>query len=206
MIRNVVFDMGQVLITWDAETLLRKLGVAEEDHEILAREVFRSVAWVRLDRGTYTEEQTVADILPKLPERLHWAVRELVCAWWKKHIYPTPGMGDLIHELKENGYGIYLLSNANLNLRTYFHKIPGSECFDGLLVSAEEKLLKPQHEIYERLCDRFDLKPEECFFVDDVPANIEGAACIGMHGAVFYKDVPRLRADLRAEGINCRAE
>lgn len=202
MIRNVVFDMGQVLITWNAETLLDSVGVAKEDQSILIREVFKSVAWVRLDRGTYLEDDVLAEIKPRIPQRLHWAAEEIVCAWWKNHIYPTPGMAELVRELKGSGYRIYLLSNANLNLRTYFGKIPGSECFDGLMVSAEEKLLKPQHEIYEALCSRFDLQPEECFFVDDVPANIEGASCIGMRGAVFYGDLERLRLDMRAEGMN----
>lgn len=110
-------------------------------------------------------------------------------------------MAELLRELKGKGYGIYLLSNASLALRSYFPRIPGAECFDGLLVSSEEKLLKPQHEIYETFLARFSLKPETCFFVDDMPVNVEGAGQVGIRGTVFRGDVSRLRRDLRAAGV-----
>ena len=70
--------------------------------------------------------------------------------------------------------------------------------------SAEEKLLKPSHEIYERLCEKFELKMEECWFIDDSVMNVEGAIYAGMKGCVFYGDVPRLRQELRRAGIRCR--
>ena len=72
------------------------------------------------------------------------------------------------------------------------------------MVSAEEKLLKPSLEIYQRLYEKFGLKPEECWFIDDSPANVEGAIYTGMGGSVFYGDVPRLRRELRRAGIRCR--
>lgn len=105
-------------------------------------------------------------------------------------------MEPLIRELKSRGYGIYLLSNASLRLREYFERIPGSDCFDGLMVSAEEKLLKPEHEIFEALYARFHLKPEECFFIDDSPANVEGALRTGMPATVFRGDVSALRREM----------
>ena len=107
----------------------------------------------------------------------------------------------VFHGLKEKGYGIYLLSNAGVSLREYFPGIPGAEYFDGLLVSAEEKLLKPQHEIYHRLYGRFGLDPARCFFIDDSPANIEAALCTGMEGTVFRGDPARLRRELEQAGI-----
>lgn len=204
MIQNLVFDMGQVLIRWQPELLIAHMALPEADKQTVLREVFRNVEWVRLDRGTIREEDALESICRRLPERLHPAARQLVLGWWQRPLIPVPGMAELIRELKEAGYGIYLLSNASLRLRDYFSRIPGSEYFDGLLVSAEWKLLKPQHEIYEAFCRAFSLAPESCFFVDDLPANVEGAMVTGMRGAVFHGDVPRLRRELQAAGISCQ--
>lgn len=201
MIRNVVFDMGQVLIHWNPHLLLTPFHLTPGEEDTVIRELFQSVEWVRLDRGTITEEGAVRAVCERLPENLHPCVREVVFRWHARVLEPMEGMAGLLGELKEKGLHIYLLSNANLKLRDYFPRIPGSEYFDGLMVSAEERLLKPQHEIFEALLSRFGLKAEECFFVDDVPSNVEGAMEAGLSGTVFYGDVPRLRRELRKAGI-----
>ena len=203
MIRNIVFDMGQVLIHWTPQQFTQSMPLSREEKELLHREVFRNVEWVMLDRGTITEEDAAASMCRRLPEKLHPYARELVTGWWKNPRKPMEGMARLVRELKENGYGIYLLSNASLRLRTYFPWIPGSECFDGLFVSAEHRLLKPQHEIFETFLQTFALDPAQCFFIDDGPANVEGALRAGMAGAVFLGDAERLRRELRAAGITC---
>ena len=205
MIQNIIFDMGQVLIRWQPGMLIEHLKLPETDQALVIREVFQSMEWVQLDRGTISEEDAAAAMCARLPAHLHVAAQTLVMDWWKRPLAPMPGMGELVRELKGEGYGIYLLSNASLRLRSYFHRIPGSECFDGLLVSAEEKLIKPQHEIYERLFETFSLEPETCFFIDDSPANIEGAFCAGMGGAIFRGDVSALRRELIRNGIRCHA-
>ena len=201
MIDTIVFDMGQVLIRWTGALLLEQYGLSEEDHALLLRELFGDVEWPMLDHGTISFEAAAEAVCRRVPEHLHGIVRELVTGWWHQPMRPIPGMADLVRELKDNGYGIYLLSNASTALRGYFPRIPGSECFDGLMVSAEEKLLKPQHEIYERLYERFGLVPEQCVFIDDSPANIEGAMLTGMQGIVFRGDTERLLRELLALGI-----
>ena len=101
----------------------------------------------------------------------------------------------LVKELKEKGCGIYLCSNCSVRLRVFEHKIPGIEYFDGTLVSAEEKLAKPNPAIYERLFEKFHLKAEECFFIDDRQDNIDSAKGCGMDGYCFADgNVERLRA------------
>ena len=203
MIDTLVFDMGQVLIHWTGAGLLEKFGLEETDRDLLLRELFGDVEWVGLDHGTISYDQAVAAVCARVPERLHPVVRELVTGWWRQPLQPMEGMGALVRELKAEGYGIYLLSNASLALRTYFPRIPGSECFDGLMVSAEEKLLKPDPAIFRALMERFRLVPERCFFVDDSPANVEGAMSVGLNGCVFRGSVPALRSKLRAAGIRC---
>ena len=110
------------------------------------------------------------------------------------------GMEGLLRELKELGFPIYLLSNASLRQPGYFDKIPGSQYFDGKIVSAFYKLLKPQPEIFRLLTEKFGLKLEECFFVDDLPGNVEGAVNAGLSGAVFH-GTSDLRKKLRAAGV-----
>lgn len=201
MIENIIFDMGQVLIRWEPDLLTAHLKLSEADNTLVKTQVFASVQWVQLDRGTISEEDATAVVCKRLPEHLHEAAETLICDWWKRPLVPMPGMEALIRELKGKGYGIYLLSNASLRLRSYFHRIPGADCFDGLLVSSEERLLKPQHEIFETLYSRFGLDPEKCFFIDDSPANVEGALRTGMEGTVFRGDTQALREELRERNI-----
>ncbi len=201
MIRNLVFDFGQVLIRWEPELLMAHLDLPQGDRALLKQKLFQSVLWLQLDRGTLTDEEALREAQAALPPHLWDAARDLIFGWWQRPQIPMPGMAELLRELKAKGYGIYLLSNTCLHLREYFDSIPGAECFDGLLVSSEEKLLKPQREIYEALYRRFGLKPEECFFVDDNPANVEAALCTGMAGTVFRGDVPALRRELKKRNI-----
>ena len=201
MIRNIVFDMGGVLIRWCPDEFMEILGIPEEDRETLRKGVYDTIEWHQMDRGTLSMEDGVSILLSRLPERLRETGRYLALHWYEKCLLPMEGMEALIRELKDKGYGIYLLSNAKTDLYQYFDRIPGSQYFDGKLVSADWKLLKPQHEIFETLFREFHLKPEECFFVDDMVANAEGARYAGMDSAVFDGDISRLRKALSASGV-----
>lgn len=203
MIRNIVFDMGQVLIHWSPDMFLDRYDLTDGDRLLLKRELFASIEWVQLDHGTITEEQAIRQICSRLPESLHGIARELVAAWWIGPFSPMEGMEALIRELDGMGYGIYVLSNAGLPLRQYWPRLPGADCFRGVIVSAEEKLLKPQKEIFRTLTERYRLNPSECVFIDDLPANCEGAVFAGLHGCVFRGDAVLLRKNLRQLGICC---
>lgn len=201
MIRNIIFDMGGVLIQFDREYFIRRLGVAPEDERMLMNEVFRSLEWAQLDRGTITQESAIANICARLPQRLHEAASSLVTSW-DRPIIPIEGMYELVEELKNRGYGIYLLSNATVRLHEYWPNIAASRFFDGKLVSADVKLVKPQPELYILLCDTFGLVPSECFMIDDMPQNIEGAYEAHLAGFVFNDDVTALRNALKQAGVH----
>lgn len=200
MIKNIIYDMGNVLIQWNPRRLVARLGYTGEDADRLVREVFGDQEWVGLDRGRPHEEEAIEIFRSRLPEHLHEAVPRLVY-WWRDPLWPVEGMAELIAELKGLGLRIYLCSNATSALHTYFARIPGSEYFDGMLVSADWQLLKPGREIFELLYRSFSLDPAECFFIDDYPGNIDGAIVTGMPGTVFDGSLSRLRRDLRAAGI-----
>ena len=201
MIRNILFDMGNVLIHFDRRVFLDRLDISEADKQLLLREVFLSVEWVRMDRGTLWEETAEPLMCQRLPERLHNAVHQLVSCW-DEPMLPVAGMSELVEELKNNGYGIYLLSNASIRQHEYWPQIPGWQFFDGKIISADEKVMKPHPDYYLRALEKFGLTPGECFFIDDVPANIEGALYCGIPGVVFHKDVKLLRLQLRAAGVD----
>lgn len=200
MVKNIVFDMGNVLLRFDREEFLDAAGVAKEDREILLRRVFLSTDWVKLDWGTHDEEEAVERMCLGLPSRLHPAVHQLV-ECWDEPIRPMEGMEELVRELKDKGYTLYLLSNASRRQHAYWPRVPGQDCFAGTLISADLGVIKPDAAIYEALYKKFSLKPEECLFIDDSPYNIEGGIRTGMDGIVFYGDVPALRAELKARSI-----
>lgn len=203
MIKNIVFDMGGVLIHYNPVEPVSHLNLSPEDEKLILQEVYQSVPWVQMDRGVISQEEGVAAFKRRLPERLHGAVDRAV-TWWELELRPMAGMEELLAELKELGYGIYLLSNATVRQPEYFGRIPGSQYFDGKIVSAFYKLLKPQREIFELLLREFSLKAEECFFVDDNNENVEGAILCGFSGTPFYGDVGRLRQELNAAGVKVR--
>ena len=224
MIKNIVFDMGGVLIHFKPAALLAHFDISPADRDLMLKEAFGSVAWIQLDRGTISAGEALEAMQANLPERLHPVAEELVNlvriqfivsvivyfsavnGWWKLELRPMKGMEQLLGELKELGYGIYLLSNATVRQPEYFPLIPGSQYFDGQIISAQWKLLKPQHEIYETLLREYGLRAEECFFVDDLNINIEGALCAGMSGTVFDGDAARLRRDLRRAGVPVKTD
>ncbi len=201
MIKNVIFDMGRVLIEWDPAAIVAREKLNEEDSETLLREVFHCAEWAAMDHGWMSSDEGYARICRRLPERLHEAARHCVYDWWKGELVPIPGMADLVREVKSLGYGVYLLSNATSYLAEYFHRIPGSECFDGRIVSADVKMLKPEREIYAELYRQYDLDPAECFFIDDSIINVDGAWLSGMQATVFLNDMARLRRELNEAGI-----
>ena len=199
MIKNILFDMGNVLIRFEPKRYVKNAGLSESDQQLLLRELYGSIDWVRLDRGTITEEEVYAHACARLPAELH-AAAEYIIYHWNEPIVPITGTADVVRELKARGYTLYLLSNAARRQHTYWHDIPGSECFSGTLISADVHLLKPEAAIYQALFDKFDLTASSCLFVDDFPPNIEAAENAGMQGIVFH-DAGQLREELKARGI-----
>lgn len=195
--------MGGVLIDWNPWEIVSRCALSKADSDILFREVFCCREWVSMDHGLMTQPEGYESICRRLPPELHEAAHACVFDWWKPPLKPIEGMAELIRELKGLGYGIYLLSNATSTLHQYFGRLPASECFDGWIVSADLKLLKPQREIYEALFETYDLDPAECFFIDDNSLNIDGCCAAGMPGTVFFRDMPRLRRELREAGVPC---
>ena len=199
-IKNIVFDMGKVLVGYDAMRACRAYLDDKADQELVCSVVFVSPEWVFLDMGIISDEEALGRMYARLPERLHEAARLCMENWHRHCMWTMTEMEPVVRRLKARGFGIYLCSNAAIRLtECYPDVIPAIDCFDGVLFSAEEKCIKPQAMIYERLFDRFDLIPGECFFIDDVQMNIDGARKCGMDGYCFADgDIEKLKQVLEA--------
>lgn len=201
MIKNIVFDMGGVLINFDAERYTARFVPDAGDRALIRRELFRSVEWIQMDRGVITDDEAVASVCQRLPQHLHQAVRDILDNW-HQDIPPLDGIYELVKELKEKGYGIYLLSNTCTRFHSFRKNIPALQFFDGEFISADCHLVKPEPGIYQCFLEKFGLEGTECVFIDDVPLNVEGAVRCGIHGIVYNDDPDELRQKLRRFGVN----
>lgn len=196
MIKNLVFDMGNVLVFYDSLRVVRQFAEDEEQARDVNTSVFVSPEWLMLDMGVISEHEALQRMQGRLRREGEREAARLCLEHWHEYcMWPVPGMEEMITYLKEKGYGLYLCSNASLRmLSCYKDVIPGIGLFDGVLFSAEVKCMKPQREMYGHLFERFGLKPEECFFIDDQPLNIQGARECGMDGYCFADgNVEKLR-------------
>lgn len=201
MIKNIIFDMGNVLLSFEGDSLMRRYVPDADDCKLLMKELFETGDWVKLDWGQLREEGLADLVCPRVPARLREPLRQMLTHWYQ-HLEMIPGSYELVAELKTAGYKVYLLSNAGYSLEeVYRHDVPAIGLMDGRIISALEGVIKPHDEIYKRLFDRFDLQPEECFFIDDLPANIEGSKRNGMDGHVFDGDHKALRQALISAGV-----
>lgn len=198
-IKNVVFDMGGVLMTFNGPLFSAAFTDTPEDAELLNGALFGSPLWTLLDSGTISHETMARYAEHHLPERLHPNLRECL-AHWPEHSEPIDAVNDLGIRLKQEGYGIYVLSNASTRIMEQLGHAPLMPFIDGYAVSANERLMKPDPAIYQLLCERYGLTPAECLFVDDNEDNCIGARVAGMRAFHFTGNAAELEAEIRALG------
>ena len=183
MIKNVIFDMGQVLMSFEPKEYVYGVAKSPESAEAILCELFGGPEWPMLDAGAISDEETVARVQARIPEYAEDVAA--VMENWHVLMKPIPGMEDVLKRLKEKGYRLYLLSNASMRFYKYYNGISIFSYFDGIVISAKEKLVKPDKKIYECILDRYNLTANECLFIDDLQANIEGAESVGINGHQF---------------------
>ncbi len=194
-IKNVVWDMGNVLMRFDGPYFSAQFTDSKEDAATLNTALFASSTWVLLDSGTVSYETMLRVAKAHLDERL-WPNLEACFEGWAAHSTPIEATNTLAAELKREGYGIYLLSNAGTRIHQQLDHMPSWEIMDGAVVSGNERMMKPDPSIYLLLCERYGLNPAECLFIDDNADNCEGARAAGMQAVRFQGDVGVIREAL----------
>lgn len=199
MIKNVIFDIGNVLLKFTPVEFLKSKFHDEEIVNSLYKNIFLSKEWIELDRGTITDEEAI-DIFCSRDPKHEKEIKQVMETWCEMHI-PVEGTSQFIKRLKEKGYKVYLLSNYHLKaFEIISNKYDFIRNVDGEIISYRVKLIKPDFAIYEALKDKYNIKPEESVFIDDMPQNIEAARELGFHG-VLFKSSASMEEQLREIGI-----
>lgn len=199
MIRNIVFDIGNVLTDFRWKEFLRDKGFDDAMIDRIAKASVMSPFWNEFDRGEWDADKLMAEFVkldPGIEKELHIAYDDIRGMVTKRE-YAIPW----IQELKGKGFGIYYLSNfsykAYVDCREALDFIPYT---DGGILSYQDRVIKPGEEIYKLLLSRYDLKAEECVFLDDTLRNVEAAEKLGFYG-ICFQTKEQAEAELRKLGV-----
>lgn len=184
MIKNVIFDVGKVLVEYDPDSYMERLGFDSKTRQAVNQAMFQNPLWEESDRGKLSTEE--------LLEKFIFNDKE-----YKEEItkaYQTVGNTielfsysvAWIKELKQRGYRVYILSNyAEITYEQTKEKMEFLPYVDGAVFSFQCKWIKPEKEIYEELCRKYSIEPRESVFLDDRLDNIEQARNLGFFGIQF---------------------
>lgn len=199
MIKNIIFDMGNVLVDFCWEAAFRSKGIDGQMLERVADATVRDKDWDEFDLANITHEEIIQNFVDNDPE-IEAEIRLATSSigdMIKKKSYAE----DLITKLQKAGYGVYILSNMSPQaFEQAGEDLKCAELADGALFSCECHIVKPDPEIYELLLKKYNLNANECVFLDDKKENIEGAEYCGIMGIVF-EDLNSAMYKLKCMGV-----
>ncbi len=178
-VRNLVFDIGGVLIGFRSPEMLVEAGFTQDEIDEFSRKVFLDPLWKEFDLENIPYDEIVEAYVQKYPEEeemIHWVFSHT-------HLMPVhwPEVWEKVRALRDCGYRLYFLSNySSVMFRNHLTGVWALDEMDGGVVSCQVHRAKPDPEIYQILLEKYDLKPEECVFFDDRGENVEGARAVGM--------------------------
>ncbi len=196
MIRNIIFDMGHVLLWYKPQEACQALFKDEQDAQALYRAFFGGPAWVEVDHGRLDGDAFTDAVKALLPKRLHPAVDALYRGMPENILAPVEGMDAVVAYALNRGFNVYLLSNAGKFMSRRRDVIPHIDRFCGVMFSGDEGMAKPDPRLYQRLMARYGLKAGECLFVEDWEANLQTAISLGWHIHRFTGDAGALQREL----------
>ena len=170
--------------------------------------MYNGLGFIKMSMNYYTVLDIARDLqndkdLLNMINRLNELVERFVREFRMKQ-EPNPPMEALLGELKEQGCHLFLMSNTSHRFRAFSKNIPSVGYMDGIWISCECGYLKPEREAYVDFFRKMKIEPQESYFVDDSPANIEAGIRLGMRGCVYHQDMPELRRNLREAGIDLK--
>ncbi len=177
----IILDMGNVLLEWNKDKILKTVAKTEKDYMMLDKAIFQSGLWERLDLGTLTREELVDKVLSLLGDCYQEKVEEVI--WnWPAYIDIYTEVFPLLAALKEKGHRIFVLSNTS----PVFYELlkdqlsPLAEILDGFVLSCDIKAIKPDPKMFEEIIQKYGLDPANCIFLDDVEENTKVAESLGI--------------------------
>jgi 2-haloacid dehalogenase len=196
---TVVFDVGNVLLRWDPRHLYRKLFDDEAQMEWFLSTVCTGAWNIEQDRGRDWDE-AVALLVRDYPDH-ETPIRAFHERWHETVSGVIEENVALLGRLQGAGVPTYCITNfSGPKFVEAKQRFPFLESFDGVIVSGDERLLKPDPEIYRRLLTRYGLEARDCIFIDDSKANVDGARAVAMH-AIHFVEPMDLAAELARYGI-----
>jgi FMN phosphatase YigB (HAD superfamily) len=181
MLRNIIFDLGNVLISFRPEEYLLKNNYPEAKRKIIHSDIFKSTEWLLLDNG----EISTGEAIDRIAEKSLLRREEIALIFDKRTAIMLPLTNNikLVPAVKKEGFGLYYLSNFPSDI---FDEVKRSysffKYFDGGIISADVRFSKPDPEIFGLLLHKYCLHAEECLFIDDNEENVNVATSIGMKG------------------------
>jgi putative hydrolase of the HAD superfamily len=202
-IKNIVFDIGNVLLCWDPPAIITQTFPEETQPEKLAtltQLIFKSPIWYDLNLGKLTEGEAIT----QYRQQANIAVDKLTVLMdnIKTSLLPISGSFELLEKLHTAGFSLFALTDNVKEIVAFLRKKYSFwERFQGVVVSAEVGCLKPSPEIYNHLLETYHLVAEQTVFIDDLSANVGGALALNIHG-IQFKNIDQCIADLRNLSIS----
>lgn len=196
-IKNIVFDIGQVLLTFNPEQYLRdQFNLSTGQIKEIAKETFRSSVWLDLDRGKISKNEAAEIFAERLPEYSQVLIEGVLN--WEEILNPIEPNIEILKNFRNNdAYEVYALSNFNdESYQVAKGEFSFLNLFKGEIISGEVGYIKPEPEIYKLLLERFDLKPAETLFIDDSRDNILAAEEFGIK-TIHYRSPEQLQREIK---------
>lgn len=194
MVRNVIFDLGGVVLDWNPDRIVARFQPDAALRATFKASVFGHADWKSFDRGGVTEPELIG----RLQARLGLPRAEVIAFLdgTRHSLVEKPDTVKLIRELQQKRVPLYCLSNMPAEMYVHLQRQHNFwDAFSGIVISGEVKMMKPEPEVFLHLIETFKLRAEESVFIDDVVANVEAARAVGLH-ALLFKDAAQCREEL----------
>ena len=196
MIKNIIFDLGDVIVDYNPDDYLKQFNLQNEEIEFLKKEIFSGIEWNKADKGEYKNiTDLVSSLCIRIPEYKDIIPEILTDNYAEAQTIRKPEE-NLFFKLNASGFRMFILSNTPKYAIDYLKK--KTEIFnltEGELYSFEEGVLKPDKQIYIKLLNKYNIIPNESVLIDDNPNNIKTANELGIHGIVF-KNLEQCKKEL----------
>ena len=183
MIKNIIFDLGNVIINYNQKKIINNFTEKEEEIKYIYDEIFHAPEWTLMDLGDITNDEAIEIINKRNEFKYEKLTQEFLHEWHKKQPI-NRDIVEIAKILKNNGYNLFVLSNMANQTYEYFKNDEFFSLCTGIVISAHEHVKKPDEKVYRLLLDRYNLNAEECLFIDDDDSgkNYETANKIGIKG------------------------